>query len=221
LDDRIVKLFPVFLELPDDVRKAIFSIGAVTRYQAGTLFGNNEKLCPIVPLVISGALRVYISSEEGREVTLYRAKPGDCCLSGIACRMKAGALPALVEVEQDSEIFMIPAPAYERYLEPNAMWNRFMFASIYERMYDTIMTFEGMIFSRVDRRLAQYLLEKSGGKPATLYITHEQLALQLNTAREVVSRLMAELKRRELVTYERGKVRIINMEGLKNLVSST
>ena len=219
MDERVSLLFPVFMELPEDVRNTVFSFGTVVNYPAGTLLTKNDNVCPVVPMIISGTLRVFISSEEGREITLYHAKPGDCCLSGIACRMKAGALPAQVEALQDSELFTIPVPMYERYLEPSAVWNRFLFSTLYDRMYDTIVAFESLIFSRVDRRLAQYLLEKSGGKQTTIYITHEQLAMQLNTVREVVSRLMAELKSRGLVTYERGKVRIVNVKGLAELVS--
>jgi CRP/FNR family transcriptional regulator len=83
-----------------------------------------------------------------------------------------------------------------------------------------LSTFENLLFTRVDQRLASYLLNQCKGKTCILYITHEQIAAHLNTAREVVSRLMGELKRRGILDYERGKVKILNLEALKALMVS-
>lgn len=221
LSERMLALFPVLSELSPEALSSVINGGVMACYAPGTLLAKNDKLCPFVPLVVSGSLRIFISSEEGREITLYHANPGDCCLMGIACRMKAGVFPAEVEVEQESELFTIPSALYERYLEPNVMWNRFLFASLYEGMYVSMTTFESLLFSRVDERLAQFLLEQSHGRPTTIYTTHEQIAVKLNTAREVVSRLLGELKRRGILTYERGKVRILNIEALKALIPET
>ncbi len=217
---RLSGLFPVLNLLPEPAVSALVRTGNIERFGAGSVLTNQANICPFVPLVVSGRLKVFILSPEGREVTLFYAYPGDFCLLGIACRMKSGALPSMVEVVEDAELFTIPSSVYETHLEHNADWNRFLFSTLYQHLYDSMSTFENLLFTRVDQRLANYLLSQCKGRTCILYITHEQIAAHLNTAREVISRLMGELKRRGILDYERGKVKILNLEALKGLMAS-
>lgn len=217
----LTDLFPVFNMLPEKDLSSIVNSGVFARYPTGSLLSKEDNICPFIPLVLSGTLRIFILSPEGREVTLFYANPGDFCLLGIACRMKTGELPAVVEVQEEAEFFTVPAPVYEAYLEPNAAWNRFLFSTLYQHLYDAMNTFENLMFTRVDQRLAQYLLTQSKNKSHILYVTHEQIAVHLNTAREVVSRLMAELKRRNILTYERGKIHIKDIKALAQLAGGS
>ena len=148
MQEKLTELFPVLRGLPREDLQAIVSSGSVIRAQAGGILTGNVQVCPFVPLVLSGTLRIYILSPEGREVTLFYAGPGDFCLLGIACRMKSGELPAVVEAQEDAELFTLPAAVYERYLEPNAAWNRFLFATLYRHLYDSMVTFENVLFTR-------------------------------------------------------------------------
>ncbi len=220
LKERITGLFPVFNYLPEQSLKTLIDSATILCYPAGSILSNEKYQCPFIPLVLSGGLRIYMVSPEGREITLYYAKTGDCCLQGIACRMKQGELPALVEAYENVELFTIPAAYYESILEKNTEWNRFIFNSLYQHLFDSMSTFEQLIFTRLDQRLAMFLLKRCRGKECTIYITHEQIASRLNTAREVVSRIMADLKRRNVISYERGKVRIQNIDSLNELAGN-
>jgi CRP/FNR family transcriptional regulator len=217
---RVSNLFPVLNMLPKEASASLDRTGKIERFGAGSVLLNQGNICPFVPLVVSGRLKVYILSPEGREVTLFYAHPGEFCLLGIACRMKTGALPSMVEVVEDAELYTIPAAEYETHLEHNADWNRFLFSTLYQHLFDAMSTMETLLFTRVDQRLAHYLISRCKGKACILYVTHEQIAAHLNTAREVVSRLMGELKRRNILDYERGKVKIIDLKALEELTQA-
>jgi CRP/FNR family transcriptional regulator len=153
-------------------------------------------------------------------MTLYRTGPGETCLVSIACQLKGEDFPALAQVEEKVQLFMLPTGVYHAVLDHNVVWKDFLITSIYEHLTEVMQTLEAVAFDRMDYRLINWLLEKTNGKPGTIRYTHEAIAIELGTAREVISRLLGELKSKGALTLGREKIEIKNLSLLKQLLES-
>ncbi len=211
------KLFPVFRQLSEKDRQTVFSAGHIAALPDGQMLMKQDGECRFVPMVISGILRVYKLSPNGREMTLYRIGAGDTCIISIACQIREEDFPALAEVQGESQIFMLPSYVFREVLMKNPDWKDFLISSLYGHLTEVMQTLEAVAFDRTDRRLAAWLLEKSRGGTVPVTCTHEDIAVELGTAREVVSRLLGSLKSRGAVTMSRGKVKVVSAVLLRKL----
>ena len=213
LDD----LFPVLKQMPDTTRQIIFSSGHIVVLPNEQMLMKQNQECQFIPMVMSGKLRIFKLSPNGREMTLYRIGPGETCLISIACQIKGEDFPAMAQVEGKTQLFMLPSFVCHEVLSNNLAWKDFIITSIYEHLTDVMETLEAVAFDRTDHRLILWLLEKTNDKNTAILCTHEEIAVELGTAREVVSRLLGELKNKGLVTLGRGKIKVIDPAQLKLL----
>lgn len=213
----VLKKFPFLEQLPNEKLELIKKSGNERTAKAGEIMLEYGQTCGTVPLVLQGNLRVYKIGESGREITMFRAYPGDTCLVNIACQFENSPLDVQVEAEEDSTLLIIPERIYKQVLENEIVWKDFIIQSLYKRMSETTSVLEQVTFSSIDVRLAKLLLQKRNGEDNMLYATHEQLASDLGTAREVVSRLVSELKQKQVIRTGRGKIEIINVNAMTKL----
>ena len=213
LDD----LFPVLKEISETDRQTIFSAGHIVALPNEQMLMKQNQECQFIPMVISGRLRIYKLSPNGREMTLYRIGPGETCLISIACQIKGDDFPAMAQVEGKTQLFMVPSIVCHSVLAKNLAWKDFIITSLYGHLTEVMETLEAVAFDRTDHRLVLWLLEKTKDKTTSILCTHEEIAVELGTAREVVSRLLADLKNKGILTLGRGKIKIIDLEQLKNL----
>jgi len=213
LDD----LFPVLKQLPEEARQIIFSSGHIAVLPNEQMLMKQNQECQFIPMVLSGQLRIYKLSPNGREMTLYRIGPGETCLISIACQIKGEDFPAMAQVEGKTQLFMLPSFICHDVLSSNLAWKDFIITSIYAHLTDVMETLEAVAFDRTDHRLVLWLLEKTDETNSAILCTHEEIAVELGTAREVVSRLLGELKNKGIVTLSRGKIRIKDPEQLRLL----
>ena len=210
-------LFPVLRQLTAPDRQIIHEYGQMIDLPAGQMLMQQGQQCQHIPFVMSGSLRVYKLSPNGREMTLYRIGPGDTCLQSIACRMLGEDFPALAQVEVKSRLFMLPAVNYHDILSIQPFWKDFLVLTLYRHLTETMETLEAVAFSRTDRRLASWLLAHRQASGGVVISTHESIAVELGTAREVVSRLLGDLQNKGAVQLGRGRIRIVQAKLLEEL----
>lgn len=222
-DEQIIildRLFPSLVDLPDADRRQIFALGQVVVLPKAQMLMQQNQQCQFIPLVMSGILRIYKLSPNGREMTLYRVGAGETCLVSIACQLKGEEFPAMAQVDEETQLFMLPAGVYHAVLEQHPTWKDFLIASIYGHLTEVMQTLEAVAFDRMDYRLIQWLLAKTDGKAGLVFCTHEAVAIELGTAREVVSRLLGELKNKGAITLGREKIEVTDPALLKRLAAN-
>lgn len=156
-------------------------------------------------LVLDGVVRVQMISENGREIVLYRVDAGQTCVLTTACLL--GHDPYIAEgiTETPVKAIAIPAPVFHELLGCSAALRDFVFQSYGTRITNLMMLVEEVAFGRLDERLARFLCENADHDDS-LTITHQQLAFELGSAREVISRQLKEFERRHLVKLNRGQI---------------
>lgn len=200
--------------------KAIVSQRAITkRFSKNQLISSNSSACLGVILILSGGIRVSLISDEGREVTLYRAHANEFCVSTAFCVIQQLTFEAIVTAEEDTTVLVIPSSVCARLMDSNIHVRAFIFENSTKRYSQTIWAIQQMLFKRFDQRLASYLIsayEQSGSDEVPK--TQEEIARDVNSAREVVARMLKDFAAKGLVEIKRGKIVLKNIEGLKRLV---
>ncbi len=183
----------------------------ITAPRGAHLFRVGEP-CTRFVLVLAGTARVQYVDEEGNEIVLYRVRAGETCILTTSCLLGERCYPAEGIVESPLEAVLVPLAVFRRALASEAVRN-YVFAAMGRRLVDLMLRIDELAFRRMDRRLAHYLL----GQGTVLAATHQEIAVELGTAREVVSRLLKDFERRGWVSLGRGRIEIRATEALAEL----
>ena len=161
-------------------------------------------------LVGEGSIRVFKIGETGREITLYHVQERQTCLVNMLCVFLGQPAMATAVIEAPVEAVVIPAAAFRDWVKASDSIRRFIFESMAQRMVEVMTVVEEVAFRRMDTRLAAALLGRfqHQGQPRVVSATHEEIAAELGTAREVVSRLLKELERQGALQLERGRIEL-------------
>ncbi len=186
-------------------------------YNKGTTIHDGND-CGGVFLVRSGSLRVYIMSDEGKDITLYRLHKGDMCMLGASCVLQAITFDVLIDAEEDCECFVINGPAFAQISEKTPALKIFALETAVSRFSDVMWVMQQILFMSMDKRLAIFLWDESARIGSdNIELTHEQIAKYIGSAREVVSRMLKYFATEGIVENSRKGVRIINKSRLKEL----
>jgi len=167
-----------------------------------------------IALLISGVVRVYKIGETGREITLYRFGNGESCILTANAILSQKNFPAVATVEQDAEAIMIPADTFRDWVRRYDLWREFVFELLSQRLSAVMAIVEEVAFRRMDGRLAALLAERS--KSADLIkMTHQKIAAELGSSREVISRILEDFSAQGMVEVARGSIKILDREALK------
>jgi CRP/FNR family transcriptional regulator len=178
-------LYPALASLGDDALAAVLARAQVLRVPAGTpMFGAGSP-CRQFPLVLEGSIRVAKCSE-GRELQLYRVAPGESCVLTSGCLVGGRDYPASGVVERDARLVVLPKPVFDELMTVHEPFRRYVFSLFAERLADLMSLVEAVAFHRLDRRLAGVLL----GRGRIVSLTHQQLADELGSVREIVTRVL-------------------------------
>lgn len=212
--------FPGLDGLEPSARRELAHAGRILAMPAGSrIFGPGQTPTGYV-LLLEGDIRVAQVSESGREIVLYRVMPGESCALTTACLLGGEHYSAEAVAETDVVAVAIPRATFDDVMGRSAAFRHFVLASFSQRMTDLFKLVDEIAFQRMDVRLAHKLLELAGDGDS-LAMTHQQLATELGTAREVVSRQLHELHRRGWIASVRGSVRIIDRVALQGLAAQT
>lgn len=167
-------------------------------------------------LVVSGSVRVQMVTESGRELVLYRVGPGQSCILTTSCILSRERYPAEGITESPVQAFALNRREFEQSLDGSAAFRRFVFANLGRRLAEVIQRMESVAFQSIDRRLASYLLTHADAS-GRLQTTHHELATELGSAREVVSRHLKRMESRGLVQLQRSSILIRERDALQEL----
>ncbi|RLA21074.1 MAG: Crp/Fnr family transcriptional regulator [Gammaproteobacteria bacterium] len=171
--------------------------------------------CSGLALITDGKVRVYKLGESGREITLYRLGSGESCVLTASCIMSNIPFPAIAVTESEVKALLIPTPIVHQWVDQYKVWRQFIFELVSQRLVDVITVIEEIAFRRMDARLASYLLEQPSDGNSALHITHQAIATELGTAREVISRLLKDFESTDTITLARGSIVLNNRDHLK------
>lgn len=209
--------FPFWSELPEQDREYLSANTRALTYPKGTIIHDGTE-CSGVILVRTGCLRVYMTSESGKEVTLYRLYPGDMCMLSASCVIEAITFDVTIDAEENSECCVISAVAFSKVADKNPQLKIFSLETTVGRFSDVMWVLQQILFMSMDKRLAVFLLDEHArtGKN-TIELTHEQIAKYIGSAREVVSRMLKYFSNEGIVSVSRKGITITDKEKLRKL----
>ncbi len=216
--DQILSTF-TFLGQSDEATKNHFLRSAsVARLEEGQFICHQGAECAHLALVLSGTARVYKLGENGREITLYRIGRGESCILTASCILSQLPFPALAVCEEPLEAVVIPAGLIRQWLAESTLWRDYVFGLVAHRMADIISLVEEVVFRRMDQRIADYLIQHGSGGNPRIEITHQLMASDLGTSREVVSRILKDFESKGLIRVARGSVEITDPAQLETKI---
>ena len=171
-----------------------------------------------IALLMSGVVRVYKIGETGREITLYRFGEGESCVITANAILNTQRFPAIAQVEKEAEAVMIPADTFSQWMDRYDSWRNFVFNLNAQRLISVMEIVDEVAFQRMDRRIASLLLERSQNRNPVA-ITHQEIANELGSSREVVSRLLGDLAARGIIRLSRGEVEVTDAQELEAQLS--
>ena len=167
-----------------------------------------------IALMISGVVRVYKIGETGREITLYRFGSGESCILTANAILSQQTFPAIATVEQETEAVMIPADKFRLWVRGYDQWREFVFNLLSQRLSTVLAIVDEVVFRHMDRRVAAMLLKKAQLQNP-LRITHQEIAAELGSSREVISRLIEDFASQGMVRPGRGTLEVLDFELLE------
>lgn len=214
LDDKTLsemrKAFPFVNDLGPS-EEILRSSALLQQFEAGAVIMDQNQNCSGVIFVLSGIIKILKISDDGREMTLYRIGRGETCVLTVACLLGTGDVPFPVSAyaEQDSSAVLVPVETFRKLFYESPSVQKFIFSSMSAKFYSVLGLLESVTFKRTSDRLMDFLITKTAGGTYPLYATHEAIASELGTAREVVSRLLKDLENNGIVKLSRGKILLL------------
>ena len=207
-----------YKELSQEQQEMVLSISQESSFKTGQTMHAGSEDCSGLFLIKKGQVRVFIISETGKEITLYRLFERDVCIFSASCMMKNINFDIFVEAEKDTESYIIPTMAFKKLSEEVLAVSNFSNQLLASRFSDVMWVMEQVLFMSFDKRLALFLLEQAAIEESdTFQMTQEMMARHLGSAREVISRMLKYFGEEGLVEVKRGKVRILNRVKLEQL----
>ena len=210
--------FPFWNKMSETDRATFLRSSHVVHFEKGTnVHDGNE--CTGVILVKSGSLRLYMLSDDGKEITLYRLFPGDMCILSASCVLSTVTFDVFVDSEENSDCIVVGGCAYEDLSRRMPEAKIFALETAVASFSDIMWVLQQILFMSMDRRLAIFLLDEAAKTGSdTLRLTHEQIAKYMGSAREVVSRMMKYFVSEGLVTASRSEgIRLLDKKRLRAL----
>lgn len=212
---------PFWEALAEQQRDRLVASAQLRNVEADTMiYGLGESSIGMMH-VVSGEIRAYILSEEGREVTLYRLLPGDNCVLSASGAIGQAGFDTYMTAQQPSALLVIPAAEYEDMVEHSVHVRCYTYELAAQRLSVILWILHQILFSRFDERLASFFMEeyrRTGCRE--ICMTQEQIAGYVNSAREVVARMLRRFASDGLIENRRGAIYLLDMEGIAELASS-
>jgi CRP/FNR family transcriptional regulator len=217
--DELVKKLPFWNMLNNEEAELVKMSATINKYPKGVVAQGFEDECLGVIQVLKGQLRVYLLSEEGREVTLFRINEGEFCTLTASCIIEQITFETQISAEADTELLVINAGTYEILADSNLQVKCFTYELIIERFSEIMWALQQILFMGFDKRLSVFLYDEySRTGSLEIKMTHEQIAKLTGSAREVVSRMLKRFADEDIVEFKRGVIIIKNIAALKKII---
>ena len=210
---RLLALYPALAALTQEEIAALCKPEVTAVIAQGTELFAERQSCRGFPLLIEGSIKVVKNTPAGREMLLYRVEPGGSCVITSSCLLGHTRYTARGIAETPLRMLMLPTALFEKLIAGNAAFRDFVFHLLAERIAELMLLVEEVAFHRLDQRLAKLLL----GKGEPIHATHQTLADELGSVREIVSRLLKGFAAQGLVTLGRERIELVDRDGLRQL----
>jgi CRP/FNR family transcriptional regulator len=218
MTDDWLETFPALAALDEPATRILRKAATVMTLPVGAAPFRQGSACEAYLFVVSGSVRVHMVSETGREIVLYRVEDGQTCILTTCCLMSREDYPAHAITETEVTAAVLPAGAFRELVARSAGFREFVFSAYGHRVADLMELVDQVAFHSIDLRLARFLLENKGAD-GRLDATHQHVAVELGTAREVVSRQLKEFERRGWVELHRGRIDVVDADALDDLLN--
>ncbi|MBK1718169.1 Crp/Fnr family transcriptional regulator [Thiocystis violacea] len=213
----ILDRFSFLRVAPLALRAELFDNASIARLPAGRPICDHGSTCSLLPLILVGTGRVYQLGENGREITLYRVEPGESCVLTASCILGHRPFPAFAECESDVEAVVVRAAEVHRWMSESEPWREYLFGLIASRLQEVFGVLDAVLFQRLDQRLVTFLLSARSAAPGRdIRMTHQALAVELGSSREVISRVLKGLEGQGLLRTTRGLIELLDIPGLES-----
>ena len=213
-----ISRFQGLSRLPERIRGILDARSTVIKMPKGTVIFGPGNSPENLLFLLDGTVRVQQLAENGREIVLYRVQAGESCVMTTACLLAYEDYSAEGVAETDIKAAAIPRTVFDDLISQSKEFRTFVFSAYSKRITDLFHVIEDIAFQRMDIRLAQKLLDLKQG--VTVKATHQQLAAELGTAREVISRQLSEFQRRDWIKQTRGNVELLDEASIAKLAQS-
>lgn len=208
LEATLRKVFPDIYE--PEARKALVDQGQLLELRGGEVFMEIGNYIRTIPMVISGMLKLVREDEEGNEMLLYYLKPGETCAMSLTCCTNDARSTIRVSAEEDSVILAIPARLMDSLTDTYRSWKNFVMLTYQRRFEELLRTIDGVAFQKLDVRIQELLKERAANTGSrVITVTHQEIAEQLNSSREVISRLLKRMEHEGEVKLARQRIELL------------
>ncbi|UII27033.1 Crp/Fnr family transcriptional regulator [Fulvivirga maritima] len=206
--DVLTEYFPELYE--EELVKEIKEKGSIVQVEAENKIMDFGQFIKNMPLLYEGAIKVLRQDEEGHELFLYYLQPGQTCAISLTCCLAQERSQIRAIAEEDSYMIQLPVHLMDEWMTKYKSWKNFVMNTYRERFEELLSTIDSVAFHKMDERLWTYLIDKSSARNThKLEVTHQQIAHELNSTREVISRLLKQLERQGKVKLGRNEVKLI------------
>ena len=213
----LAAVYPLLAELPIHLQHEVLAQAAMHEYRDGSRIFSEGQHCGGLPLVLQGGIKVFKRSESGREIVLYRVERGETCILTSSCLLGGADYSAEGAAEGALRLAILPPALFQRMIAESPGFRHFLFAMLSSRLSDLMERVERLAFHRLDRRLAEFLIERADAGFSMIAMTHQQVADEIGSVREMVTRTLGQLAEQGLVELSRTGIRIADTEGLRAL----
>ncbi len=218
--EKVFEAFPTFQDSERKVREEIQKHAVIARIPKGQVVFFEGDECKNLALILSGSVRVYKTAENGREITLYRLGSGESCVLTTSCIFAQNTFPAVAVTEEEVEAAIVPSHVFREWIDQHSIWRNYVFNLLSKRLSSVIVTLEEVVFLRMDIRIAEFLIKLYCSGNNDVKLTHQDIAMELGTSREVVSRILKNFEGEKLISQKRCVITILDIDRLKTKVES-
>jgi len=207
----VLQRYPMLAELPGGVLEDALVSATYMKVPAGTMMFEEDQPCMGFPLLISGSARVVKAAPNGRELHLYDVQPGEACVLTSRCLVDSARYEARGITREEVELVVLPPAAFQALIASVGPFRDFVFKRFAERMADLLQLISAVTFQKLDQRLAASL----AARPSPIRITHQTLADELGSVREIVSRLLKNFESQGWVRLGREQIEVLDAAALR------
>jgi CRP/FNR family transcriptional regulator len=190
--------------------KEVYQTGQIKSFPAGSVILNIHAYIKSIPIVLSGSIKVIRTDENGQEILLYYIKPGESCIMSFLAGIHNDTSKIKAIVEEDAEILLIPVNKAGEWIKQFPEWTDFIFNLYQKRFEELLEVINAVAFQKMDTRLLQLLNQKSSlFQSKEIQVTHQQLADELGTTREAVSRVLKQMENAKLISLSRNRISLL------------
>ena len=213
------QVLPALEQSADELTRKLLDTSMVISLPENSTVFRQGGNCENYLIVLHGTVKVFTRAENGREILLYRLNSGDSCVLTTSCLFGNKNYPAEGQTETETTALAIPINQFNKVLQQSSTFREMVFSAFASHLSDLITLVEEVAFGKLDVRLAKHLLKQCDANNF-LTTTHQNIATELGSAREVISRLLKELESKGHITTGRGSIKINNVDALQNIANS-